>query len=719
MIKYNRFLVLTIFVFVALHGFSQAPGVEWEYSYWAPTHPINGSQTSNESGEDWFYDHKISLNALGKANGYICAGYSTYVEWAAEEVNGCYSNNPLGNEECRHFETINNRRGSNLAVISLVDLNGGIVWYKTYTEGWFYKVIQTSDGGYLGIGPTQSTKDENGLPLHYNPNQTTGNLTDNFSDGSACTKGIERRKVSLVKTDANGNIQWQYIYGMESYNGNGATAYSSRVVGWDVVETPNGDYRFTGCSQDLSNNDVMRTFVIEVAGNGYWKWGKYYGATDLRSIGIKIEKYDSGQGIKYIVAGEETFAPNNKNRAYAFQLDNTASPNPDWVQNYGANPNSYARISDLTINSNNELLLPVATDCIPCNYSANGEATGKVFKINTLNGNVIGTPVNLGTVKAFDLKIGITNTADGGYAIVSSKQNNGVPSFPLTSTNGFCNYDLNYWNTDAYVAKYSADDVLEWDVSFDATHTQKPPGNNTTWTYPDPQMRDLKSQECMYTIVQSPDGGFVVAGNNSANFDDSYLAKLESVCTDVTLDNITVTNVQNYAATNTITAHNFVVTPTGNVEFRAGNEIRMKPGFKASSGCYFHAWIDPALDCTPPYRKSLSNDTFSDFDESNFTEKSFESGFLTSQERVYIGEGEFNVFPNPTSGLLTINLPAKDNKRVHITVFDVYGKVVFTKISSEESEVSVNLSNLDSGVYFIALTNEHNNVFYKKILINK
>jgi hypothetical protein len=54
-------------------------------------------------------------------------------------------------------------------------------------------------------------------------------------------------------------------------------------------------------------------------------------------------------------------------------------------------------------------------------------------------------------------------------------------------------------------------------------------------TSPTGDQRDLKRQECMYSIIQSPDGGFVVVGNNSRNFDDCYVAKLKNICTNASL----------------------------------------------------------------------------------------------------------------------------------------------------------------------------------------
>ena len=707
------FTITSIIVLIPL--FSQTPAIDWQYSYWSSQHPDNGNYIpQNESGEDWFFDHKISLDKIKpESNGYICAGYSTIVEWAAEENNGCYSNNPLGCPKCHDFESYGNRRGSNLSVMSLVGLDGVSKWYHTYNEGWFYKVIQTSDGGYLGIGPTFSTEKPNGNPLIYNPNQG-GNISNTFLNGISCIKGSAKRKACLVKTDKNGIVQWQYIYGMEPFTGNGTSAYSSGVMGWDVVETPDGSFRFTGCAEDPNHNDLMRTFVIEIDNDGFWQWGKYYGSTNYFSVGIKIEKYNNGTTTKYIIAGEEKFMTNNHNkRVFAFQMENPNDPFTDWVYISSGITSLGSRVSDFIINDKNELLLPIGVNCNGC-FSASGEATGKLFKIDTNTGFPIGTPtfpINLGVLKAFDLKIGITPTADGGFAIASTKQVNGVPTLQINSPqcplDPLCvpnppgppeshNYDFEYWDTDGYAAKYTSTGILEWDKTFDANSVSPGPlGSENTWPYPDPYMRDLKRQECLYSIVQSPDGGFVIGGNNSSNFDDSYLTKLESTCKDLLLDGIIESGSISYTYSNTITAQNYEITNNGgNVVFVAGNSIHLKDGFKANNGCFFHAYIDTGIDCTPNY-KSLSDDYVDLAEINNFQilnskklinadprsiieRTNLENRSMEEKNKISISN-----YPNPFSNNTIIEFNIAKVSEVSLSVYNSTGSLVSNLINNE------------------------------------
>lgn len=508
---------------------AQAPAVQWRRSDWAPTHPVSGAQTQDQSGEDWWYDHKNSYSN-NTLNGYISAGFSGFRNWAINETNAGCLIDTLAAPDCGSFETAGNVRGNNLATMALISPDGANrIWFKTYNSGFFYRVIQTSDGGYLAIGLTGSTRQPDGSPLFYNPNQKAGEVTDQFDAGTACASGGFVGRVNLVKTDANGNTQWQYLYGMTPFRNSAgipqpSVAYVNESDGWDLIETPGGHFRIVGNAFDPNytytcNNQtttLRRAFMIEVDTNGYWLWGDFYGPTNYPSNGASITKYSVGGNVKYVMGGTEHFQGSTFNgytgcnlyqKVFVMQFDDSASPVAQWKRS-AFDPNTSASQSnyDVRVNANGEILFPAIVNCTGCLYSGFNSGQAKVYRLDSL-GNTLGA-CDLGQVTAFDLKLRVHPTADGGFGAVSTKQ-------PFPPPADFSCYGTSTWNTDAYVAKCNACDNLEWETTFNID-------GNPPASFPS----DQKKQECLYSITQGDDGGFVVSGNNSYNFDDDYLAKL-------------------------------------------------------------------------------------------------------------------------------------------------------------------------------------------------
>jgi len=78
----------------------------------------------------------------------------------------------------------------------------------------------------------------------------------------------------------------------------------------------------------------------------------------------------------------------------------------------------------------------------------------------------------------------------------------------------------------------------------------------------------------------------------------------------------------------------------------------------------------------------------------------------------------FEIYPNPNNGLFTINFAANKPEKADIKVLNNLGKVVYETygVQINNNTLSINLKALDSGVYFIILTNR-DNVVKEKIII--
>jgi hypothetical protein len=96
------------------------------------------------------------------------------------------------------------------------------------------------------------------------------------------------------------------------------------------------------------------------------------------------------------------------------------------------------------------------------------------------------------------------------------------------------------------------------------------------------------------------------------------------------------------------------------------------------------------------------------------------SGSVTGATSInaYAPEIGVSVYPNPTStGIFTINTGNQSTKTV-ITVFNIIGKVVFSKEVNSTTKEIIDLSNQANGSYFVNVKNDSGSST-KKITINK
>jgi hypothetical protein len=561
------FLLLNFIIVLQQNCFCQLPlppGIQWKRADWFPEHPVNGPQTQDVSGEDWWYSHinSVDHNNSNTPNGYLCAGYTSFVNYDYVESNdGCadIQNDENNIWDCNELEYQGYVKGADFAVLALISPNGREkVWTRYYNHGDFQRVIQTSDGGYLAIGSTRSTRDANSDPIYYNPGQANTPTAFNSSDVTTCIDCIMNvQHIILVKTNSIGEVEWQYLYGMYpmcdnsgDYDASEATnAYQNEGLGFDVVETDDSPhhYRLVGvCDGDAnfptpahtSTNNMQNAVMIDVLDDGTFNWGEFYnstgnGATDAElSRALRIKKYILSSTTSYIISGYYTDFT-SVSQGFCMKFDESSSPTPLWIANVGqANTVACSDVevsSQLCASGDNIILLPVIDGCSNCFSSGDNYGNGFIYEIDGKDGTSLGPPIDVSEngssqLHAFDLRFGICNTADGGFAVVSSKQPNTPPSpytCPSQDDNGPYTTTIitGYWNTDAYVAKFNSAFTMEWEKTFDEDEDA-----------PEAFPGDLKKQECLYAITEDADGRLIISGNYSANFDDCYLVKLYDNC---------------------------------------------------------------------------------------------------------------------------------------------------------------------------------------------
>nr|WP_321235202.1 T9SS type A sorting domain-containing protein [uncultured Psychroserpens sp.] len=95
----------------------------------------------------------------------------------------------------------------------------------------------------------------------------------------------------------------------------------------------------------------------------------------------------------------------------------------------------------------------------------------------------------------------------------------------------------------------------------------------------------------------------------------------------------------------------------------------------------------------------------------------FDSEFV--EESLSVSESstlEFDMYPNPAKETLTITLNASSLGNVTLDIVDLQGKLVLEKVISQSNTIDVNVSDLQSGLYFVKL-NASNKTLVEKLII--
>lgn len=90
----------------------------------------------------------------------------------------------------------------------------------------------------------------------------------------------------------------------------------------------------------------------------------------------------------------------------------------------------------------------------------------------------------------------------------------------------------------------------------------------------------------------------------------------------------------------------------------------------------------------------------------------------TSIKTTKIDNTSLNIYPNPSNGIVTIEVSNLKSLQSKVYVYNVLGKVVFEKEMVSNSNQIINLSELNDGTYFVKLVSA-NGILNKKINIQK
>jgi len=93
-------------------------------------------------------------------------------------------------------------------------------------------------------------------------------------------------------------------------------------------------------------------------------------------------------------------------------------------------------------------------------------------------------------------------------------------------------------------------------------------------------------------------------------------------------------------------------------------------------------------------------------------------GYPTAIDDIGAGEFEVNLYPNPTQGMVNIDIESSTARDIELTVLDITGKQVLRKQFRAAERITFDMSGKVSGMYFVKLDFESTTVL-KKLVVDR
>jgi hypothetical protein len=289
--------------------------------------------------------------------------------------------------------------------------------------------------------------------------------------GYAVSNETHEADFCLVKTDANGNMQWRKTYG-------GARNYTWGVIEgglqWEVayalVETSDGGFAMAGYA--VSNQTFGSDFwLVKTDANGNMQWNRTYGGTADDQASALIETSDGG----YAIVGKTfSFGAGNID----FWLVKTDSyGNMEWNKTYGGISHDHASAL-MEISDGGFALAGWTWAFANCTdfWLIKTDSTGVMEWNKTYGG------------EDYDRAFSFVKAPDGGYVLAGYTESFGAGKLDL------------------WLVKTDADGNMEWNRTYGRGYNDH-----------------------AHSVVATSDGGYAVAGYtvSSETSDDFWLIKTD------------------------------------------------------------------------------------------------------------------------------------------------------------------------------------------------
>lgn len=229
------------------------------------------------------------------------------------------------------------------------DVNGNMLWSNTYggvdAESGL-AIAETNDGGFILAGTTRTFGAGEGDCWLVKINatgtllwsETYGGSGDDYIrdlkvtpdggfifTGFTDSEGAGGKDIYLVKTDSQGNVQWE-----ETFGG------SNNEEGWSVVLTADGGYAVGGWTESYGSG-LADFYLIKLNSNGTSVWTKTFGG-NLADSGLSLETTSDGG---FIFGGTTRSYGAGLGDMWLIKTNNTGDTS--WTKTFGGSADDYGR----------------------------------------------------------------------------------------------------------------------------------------------------------------------------------------------------------------------------------------------------------------------------------------------------------------------------------------------------------------------------------------
>ena len=297
-----------------------------------------------------------------------------------------------------------------------------MTWARAYGDSWNdkgYSVQQTTDGGYIATGSTEcfATRSIDVYVIKTDAHGDTvwsrtfggtardyGYMVQQTTDGGYIVTGTTEsfgagiEDIYLIKLSAGGDTLWTRTLGGVD-----------EEFGYSVRQTADSGYVIVGTTGTYGAGDYD-VYLVKTDAEGVAQWSKTYGGTYMDE-GYSVQEVPNGG---YIIAGYTTSFGAGHDDVYLIRID--AGGDTLWTRTYGGLNNEEGWSVQPTADSG-YIIAGVTSS-----YGAGG---GDVYLIKT---NALGDTLWTKTLGGADNDFGysVQQTAGGGYIIAGSTRSRGA-----------------------------------------------------------------------------------------------------------------------------------------------------------------------------------------------------------------------------------------------------------------------------------------------------